>query len=140
MSMQIQFEDNFMQYDQKAKSLLKKAAEDIALDYRAAARGSAPHNTGMLEKGITDKITTSDSAITIEITASSVNRGYDYAPHMNDGNYKLGIKSQGKAGGLSGIAGKSFPVGKGYLTAPLTENSKAYCEYFAKALRSLSDD
>lgn len=138
--MQVVFEDNFMQYDQKAKSLLKKAAEDIALDYRAAARGSAPHNTGMLEKGITDKITSSSNSITIEITASAVNRGYDYAEHMNSGNYKLGVKSQAKAGGLSGISGKLFPVGKGYMTKPLTENSKAYCDYFAKALRSLSDD
>lgn len=140
MGMQIHFEDNFAKYQARADTLLRTAAMDIMLDYRAAARGSAPHNTGMLEKGINGKVVGSANGITIEMFATAVNRGYDYAEHMNSGNYKLGVKSQAKAGGLSGISGKLFPVGKGYMTKPLTENSKDYCDYFAKALRGISDD
>lgn len=138
--MRVTYRDGFSAFSRKFDSEIKHAARDIASDLRAASRGAAPHKKGILERGIIEKTTVSGNLIKIEVSASAVNRGFDYAKHMHNGNYLLGSQSKAKAGGRSGITGNTFAVGKGYLDRPLKKNADGYIKYLERMVRRLSND
>lgn len=133
MASNVRYENNFSKFETNLMNQLTTAGNDITLDLVNAARSTAPHKKGDLEKGINGEMAVSSSKITVSVGASAKgSNGYDYAEKMHNGNYTLGQQSMMKGSGYSGISGKTFPVGNGYIEVPATESFQSYTEYFKR--------
>lgn len=138
MAVTIRYDDNFTNYMSSVESALTAAGNVIALDLTNAARSTAPHKYGQLERGINGEVRVSSSGIQITVGASAVgSNGYDYAQKMHNGGYMLGEQSRAKGSGYSGIAGNRYPVGPRYLLMPMVMGQQAYFNYFADAFSSV---
>lgn len=119
---------------------MKKAMQDIVLDLSNTAKGSAPHWKGRLEKGITHNLINQKTYLEGTVGVSVIEKGFDYGQFRHDKPFNLGEKSRAKSGGKSGISGKSFGVGDGFISYPMEANEKAYLEYIEeKFKRAVSD-
>lgn len=129
------YKDNTGKYLKNVQANMKMAAQDIKNDWQNTSRSMAPHKKGQLEKGIIGKVSYRDLGFKIEMGAvARGSNGYDYAKKMHNASYSLGKQSIAKGYGLSGISGKSFPVGNGYLSKPLEGNFSSYNAHLQKAL------
>lgn len=141
MAVTVRYTDNFSKFESVLISQLTTGANDISLDLVNAARSTAPHKYGQLERGINGEVKVSNSSIKVIVgTSAKGSNGYDYAEKMHNGYYKLGEQSLAKGSGYSGISGKTFPVGNRYIELPATESYQSYVNYFGnqfnKAARS----
>lgn len=124
----------------KHNKAMKEAVQDIVLDLSNTAKGSAPHWKGRLEKGISHDILASQKYLEGTVGVSVIEKGFDYGQFRHDKPFNLGEKSQAKAGGKSGISGKSFGVGDGFIKYPMEANKNAYLQYLDdKFKRAVSD-
>lgn len=132
------YKEQFANYEQLVAKSMVLASKDIADDVVGAAQGAAPHLRGQLEKGITKEMSISTSGIEITVDASAKDKkGFDYAPYIHDSDYNLGTISLSKGGGKSGLSGKTFNVGKGFIERPVEQGEAAYISHFEKALRGV---
>ena len=119
---------------------MKKAMQDVVLDLSNTAKGSAPHWKGRLEKSISHNVLASGGYLEGTVGVSVIERGFDYGQFRHDKPFNLGEKSRAKSGGKSGISGKSFGVGDGFISYPAQANEKAYIEYIEdKFNKAVSD-
>lgn len=131
MAVNVRYEDNFGKFQSAMERQLKLAGEDIELDLVNAARSTAPHLYGQLERGINGELLVGGSSVKITVGASAIgSNGYDYAPKMHDGKYNLGEQSLAKGQGYSGLTGIAFPVGNNYIKAPAEQGFESYLNYF----------
>lgn len=135
---QVIYREQFKQYEQLTIAQMKKGMSDIARDVKGAAKGAAPHFRGQLEKGIKYQTKASSAGIEIVLDASAKgSNGFDYAPYIHNSSYNLGTQSRAKAGGTSGISGKTFNVGTGFLARPVTEGAASYHKHLEKLFREV---
>ena len=119
---------------------MKTAIQDIVLDLSNTAKGSAPHWKGRLEKGITHNVLASQTYMEGTVGVSVIEKGFDYGQFRHDKPFNLGEKSQRKSGGRSGISGKSFGVGDGFIKYPMAANENAYVNYIDEKFRRAVSD
>lgn len=124
---------DMQRYDEKLikkhNKVMKEAVQDIVMDLSNTAKGSAPHWKGRLEKGISHDVLASQKYLEGTVGVSVVENGFDYGQFRHDKPFNLGEKSQAKSGGKSGISGKSFGVGDGFIKYPMEANRQAYLNY-----------
>ena len=108
-----------------------KAMQFSMKDLERVASETAPLDEGDLEmSGVHDVDKTSNGLkgwVWFEAWNDNPKRSYDfnYAIWTHEETYNLGPKSKKKGSG-SGLSGKSYPVGKKYLTRPLEGESPFY--------------
>lgn len=133
--MSVVIKDNTDKYLNKLSDNLGTYMEDVALDLTSAARSSAPHLTGALEKGINSELSHNKDTVKITISATEKDdKGYDYAPKMHDGKYNLGEQSLAKPSGTSGISKQEFGIGSGYIINPLELGFDSYVRYLSEGI------
>lgn len=140
MSITVEITDYSKDLIKKNNVAMKEAFQDILLDISNTAKGSAPHWKGRLEKGITHTLINSKAYFEGTVGVSVSEKGFDYGIYRHDHPFKLGEKSKKKSGGKSGISGKSFEVGHGFISRPMDEGKEAYLGYidqkFQQAINS----
>ncbi|RXT14906.1 hypothetical protein [Ammoniphilus sp. CFH 90114] len=118
-------------------SIVESAMHDIADDLTRVSSETAPHDKGVLEKSFSKDVVSQGSKVTATVTYSvsenSSGGSYNYALKMHEDDYNLGAGSQAKPGG-KGMSGKTYPVGKKFLTRPLYGEAGAYKEHIEKTL------
>lgn len=133
--MSVVIKDNTDKYLNRLSDNLGTYMEDVALDLTNAAKSSAPHLTGVLEKSINSELSHNKDSIKITISATAKDeKGYDYAPKMHDGKYNLGEQSLAKPSGTSGISNQEFGVGSGFIKNPLELSFDSYVKYISEGI------
>ncbi len=105
--------------------------QDCMKDLERVASETAPLDEGDLEKGGFRDVDVNGSKIVgwvgFEAWADAPNRSYDfnYAIWTHESDYNLGDRSRKKSGGR-GLSGKSYSVGKKYLTRPHEGEAPTY--------------
>lgn len=132
MSVKVTVKDYTPQLIRKNQLAVKQAVQDCTDDLKNVAIGSAPHWKGRLEKGITTTFLNSSSYVEGKVGVSVIEKGYDYGQLRHDHPFNLGEKSRKKQGGKSGISGKSFSVGNGFISSPAEANRSAYLNHIEK--------
>jgi len=128
---------------------VKKASKQVMIDnmtdLERVASETAPLDEGDLEMGGSHSVVVSGDKfigqVRFQAWNNNPNRSYDfnYAIKMHEDNYNLGKKSQQKAGG-SGNSGKSYPVGRKYLTRPLQGEAPYYRKQIKQAVKDALKD
>lgn len=123
------------QNKKRIHNIVRKTAietmKDCMKDLERVASETTPYDEGDLEMGGFRDVDIEGSKIVgwvgFEAWNDNPNRSYDfnYAIWIHEENYNLGEKSKQKSGGR-GISGKSYPVGKKYLTRPLEGEAPTY--------------
>ena len=115
------------QVQRSVKSAVRNSIRTIGQDIARTASESAPHLTGDLEASYAVNYS-SGSVIKATVEFSVFKDGFNYAMAMHEWTYKLGEGSRAKGGG-TGMSGKSYPVGRKYLTRVLEGEEQAYIDY-----------
>lgn len=94
-------------------------------DLNRVASEAAPLDEGKLEMSGSHSTSVNGSTIIGTVGFSAYNKDFNYAIWTHEENYNLGKRSRKKSGG-SGMSGKSYDVGKGYLIRPFRGEAKTY--------------
>ncbi|CDQ21704.1 hypothetical protein [Halobacillus karajensis] len=133
--------DRFKSYTAKSKKVYTNALNVCLNDLKRTASESAPHKKGTLEKSHNSSIEYEGAnpvgKVTFSVRESSSSGNYNYALKMHEGDYELGEGSKRKPGG-TGMSGKTYDVGAGYLENPLKGEQETYQKFIQKELKSFS--
>jgi hypothetical protein len=118
----------------------KTAMTDIVNNLAKASSGSAPHDKGILDDSWTTEVGYDSTfrlggKVSYNVSESGSNGNYNYAVKMHEGNYNLGEGSRKKPGG-KGMSGKSYPVGKHFLTGVLAGEKDTYTKHLEKGIKN----
>jgi hypothetical protein len=129
-------QDNRRLISKKASEGAKTAMKDVVDNLVKASSGSAPHDKGILEDSWSKEIGYNGNKLFGKVSYSVVGEGgFNYAIAMHEGNYNLGEGSRGKSGG-KGMSGKTYPVGKHFLTGVAEGEAQAYSEHMEKGIKN----
>ena len=137
-------ESNMKKIEKKVWNASLKAMESSMKDLERVASETAPLDEGDLEMGGFNDVDKDGKKIVgwvgFEAWNDNPNRSYDfnYAIWIHEENYNLGEKSKAKGGG-AGLSGKTYPVGKKYLTRPLEGEAPVYREMIKQAVKKTLD-
>jgi hypothetical protein len=131
-------------YDSKVQKVYQRALNTVMDDLVRTSSESAPHDEGVLEKswskGIEYDKHEAVGVVSYSVKKSSGKGNYNYALRMHeDDSYNLGEKSLQKTGG-TGMSGKTYKVGTGYLGDVLEGEKLAYTKYMDKKIKKFSKD
>lgn len=134
--------NKFKTYRRKSQKVYQQALEDCLDDLVRTSSQSAPHDEGILEKAWSKDIDKDDvtpsGVVSYSVKKSSGKGNFNYALKMHeDESYNLGEGSRKKSGG-TGMSGKKYDVGTGYLGDVAKGEQKAYAEHIEKAMKKLS--
>lgn len=140
----VQFLSNkFSQYSRQAQQVYKQSLNEIMDDLVRTSSASAPHKTGTLEQSWSKELKVQGSEPYGIVSYSASSRGgngnYNYALKMHEGGYELGERSKAKSGG-TGMSGRHYPVGAGFLGGVLQGEEQAYKNHIEQALRQFSQN
>lgn len=116
--------DMFKDINNVIYEAVKDCMDDIKDDAVRTASGSAPVDTGKLEKSYfvrSKKVPL--KRCDFSLTFRAMNKGFNYAIWTHDADYKLGVKSRAKQPPKSRFAKGTLRVGNKYLTN-MTEASE----------------
>jgi hypothetical protein len=117
----------------------KKAMQDITDNLAMASSGSAPHDKGILDDSWTKEVGYEGNKLFGRVSYNVLENGsggdYNYAIRMHEGNYELGEGSRQKSGG-SGMSGRTYPVGKHFLTGVLEGEKQTYVKHMEKGIKN----
>lgn len=118
----------------ETKSAVRKSIKTIAQDLARTASETAPHLTGDLEDSYSIAYQFSSDLMSATVEFSVFKGGFNYAIAMHEWTYKLGAGSRAKGGG-TGMSGKSYAVGRKFLTRVLEGEADAYKDYIAEQIK-----
>jgi hypothetical protein len=118
------------------EATVRKSVRTIAQDLARTSSESAPHLTGDLEDSYTVSYSNAGGKIVATVEFAVFKGGFNYAIAMHEWTYNLGEGSQAKAGGI-GMSGKSYVVGRKFLTRVLEGESDAYVQYIEEQIRQI---
>ncbi len=106
---------------------------DCVDDLVQVSSQAAPHDKGILEKMWDRDVqwvgkNQIKGTVSYSVTEESSGKKFDYALWTHEEEYNLGEGSKKKPAGV-GMSGKSYPVGRKYLTRPLYGEAEAYKEH-----------
>jgi Bacteriophage HK97-gp10, putative tail-component len=139
-------QNRFKAYGKDARKAYRDALDDCLDDLVRTASQSAPHDEGILEKSWSKEVVMDGSSPVGVISFSVKKQGgndkkkgnFNYALKMHEERYNLGEKSQAKTGG-TGMSGKTYPVGTGYLGDVLKGEAETYERHIENAIRNFSN-
>lgn len=108
---------------------IRKSVRTVAQDLARTSSETAPHEFGDLEDSV--NVSYSANGLTAEISFSVFSDGFNYAIAMHEWTYNLGEGSQRKTGG-TGMSGKSYSVGRKYLSRVFEGEQLTYVDYIRK--------
>ncbi|MDR7207597.1 hypothetical protein [Priestia megaterium] len=111
-----------------------KAMKANMQDLNRVASEAAPLDEGVLEMSGTNSATSTGTRIVGEVGFEAYNEDFNYAIWTHEETYNLGERSAKKSGG-SGLSGKSYEVGKGYLIRPFEGEAKTYRGIIEKEIK-----
>lgn len=133
--------NRFSSYSKEVQRAYVQGLNDVVDDLVRTSSESAPHDKGILEKSWTKQIKTTGSEPVAEISYAVKKQGgkgnYNYALKMHEGGYSLGAGSRAKPGG-TGMSGKRYPVGAGYLGDVLKGEEQAYKKHIEKEIQKVN--
>jgi len=117
----------------------KTAMKDITDNLAMASSGSAPHDKGILDDSWTKEVGYESNRLFGRVSYNVLENGsggdYNYAVRMHEGNYELGEGSRQKSGG-KGMSGRTYPVGKHFLTGVLEGEKQTYVKHMEKGIKN----
>lgn len=122
---------NFLNLSSRVENAIVEGLDELGDDLQLIAQKSAPVDTGDLERSI-ERSPVSKSKMTVEVSASAMNRGFNYARKMDKEQYNLGSESVGKqsSGSIkSKYTGVKYSVGTGYLTGSAKRSKTGYTKH-----------
>lgn len=117
----------------ETKKTVTQAVRTIAQDLARTASETAPHLTGDLEDAYAVEYQFSGSKIMATIEFAVFKDGFNYAVAMHEWTYELGAGSSAKSGG-TGMSGKSYVVGRKFLTRVHEGESVRYTKYVGEQI------
>jgi hypothetical protein len=131
-------------YSTKVQKVYQNALNTVLDDLVRTSSQSAPHDEGVLEKswskGIEFEGKTPVGVVSYSVKKSSGKGNFNYALKMHeDETYDLGPKSLEKTGG-TGMSGRTYKVGTGYLGDVLKGEINAYTKFIDKKIKKYSQD
>jgi hypothetical protein len=128
--------NEFSAYGNKVKKAYNKALDESLDDLVRTASQSAPKDEGILEKAWTKSVVSRESN-PVGTVSFTVKKGkFNYALFMHEGVYNLGAKSQAKSGG-TGMSGKTYPVGAGFLGGVLKGEEATYRKHIINSIKKV---
>lgn len=119
------------------KEAYNQALADVTDDLVRTSSQSAPHDEGILETAWSKEISPSPTkpiaTVSYTVREASSAGNFNYALKMHEGGYELGEKSVLKTGG-TGMSGKTYDVGAGYLGGVLQGETVAYRGHIERAV------
>lgn len=112
----------------------QKSIKTVAQDLARTSSESAPHFKGDLEDAYSIEYSMSGGKFTAVVDYAVRKGSFNYAIAMHEWTYRLGEGSARKGGG-TGMSGKSYFVGRKYLTRVLNGEAKAYRDYIEEQIR-----
>lgn len=122
---------NFLNLSSRVENAIVEGLDELGDDLQLIAQKSAPVDTGDLERSI-ERSPVNKSKMTVEVSASAMNRGFNYARKMDKEQYNLGSESVGKqaSGSIkSKYTGVKYTVGTGYLTGSAKRSKRGYTKH-----------
>jgi hypothetical protein len=118
----------------------RKGMKDVTDNLVKASSGSAPHDKGILDDSWSKEVGYDSTyrlfgKVSYNVLENGANGDYNYAIKMHEGNYELGEGSLGKSGG-KGMSGRTYPVGKHFLTGVLEGEEETYVKHMEKAIKN----
>jgi len=136
--------NEFKAYSKKASNTVNRALNRVLDDLVRTSSQSAPHDKGILEKSWSKEVKL-EGLSPVGIVSYTVkkaggagkqNGNFNYALKMHETNYNLGEGSRAKPGG-TGMSGKTYPVGKGFLAGVLNGEAETYQKHIDKAIKRI---
>lgn len=120
---------------QSAPGEIERGVRTIAQDLARTSSETAPHMSGNLEKSFRITYSKTPRSVYATVKFSAIENGFNYAIAMHEWKYNLGKQSRRKPGG-TGMSGKSYSVGRKYLTRVLEGEKDAYTKYLGDIIKS----
>jgi hypothetical protein len=118
------------------RDAVEEGIYDVTDDLIRTSSEATPHWKGILEQSYSREVTVSGDKISAIVDYAvredtGYNNGFDYAFWIHEGEYELGEKSKEKAaaGGGQGMSGKTYDVGREFLTRVLEGEADTYIQY-----------
>ncbi|MCY8048450.1 hypothetical protein MOD91_18165 [Bacillus haynesii] len=142
MSVRVDFKtikDNRKIISKNVSAGAKTAMTDVVDNLVKASSGSAPHDKGILEDAWSKEVGYDSTyrlfgKVSYSVTENGSGGGYNYAVKMHEGNYNLGEGSRRKSGG-KGMSGRTYPVGKHFLSGVLEGERQAYTRHMEQGIK-----
>ena len=131
---------NFDRLVQELKDEVMNSCTDVVNDIVYTARGSAPHDTGYLEKCISATIHKGNGTFKAEVGVSAYDNGFDYGALRHDYPFNLGPGSQAKSPSHSNITGNTYPVGYNFAAGSADANADGYCDFIEENIQQVLDN
>lgn len=117
----------------------KKAMTDVVNNLAKASSGSAPQDKSILEDAWTKEVGYDSTfrlfgKVSYNVLEHGADGDFNYAIAMHEGNYELGEGSLSKSGG-KGMSGRTYPVGKHFLTGVLEGEEDTYIDHMEKGIK-----
>lgn len=131
-------------YTRQVQKVYQNAMNTVLDDLVRTSSESAPHDEGILEKSWSKSIGFEGNepvgTVSYSVKKSSGKGNFNYALRMHeDESYNLGEKSLAKTGG-TGMSGKTYKVGTGYLGDVLEGEKATYTKHIDKKIKKFSQD
>lgn len=143
----VQINSQFKRYSNEAKRAYNQALQDVVDDLVRTSSESAPHDEGILEKSWTKEIKLNGNEPYGVVSYAVKKQGgqggnagnFNYALKMHEESYNPGVKSVAKPGG-TGMSGRTYPVGAGYLTGVLKGEEQTYINHIKQAVQNVNQN
>lgn len=133
--------NRFKAYSKQAQKVYQTALDDVLDDLARTSSESAPHDEGILEKSWSKSKEFSGNkpfgVISYTVKKAGGKGNFNYALKMHEETYNLGEGSQNKPGG-TGMSGKTYPVGTGYLGDVAKGEQGTYTKHIGSAIKNFS--
>lgn len=125
----------------KAQRITRDAIREYTYDLHRVATLRTPVDEGNLETSGTKSVKRTGTGVIGKVSFKAINKGFNYAVKMHDGNYKLGKKSIAKSGkgARSKYSNETFKVGANYLVGTAKSCEKGYKADLLKKLTNSLD-
>ncbi|GEK57121.1 hypothetical protein CHL76_02200 [Marinococcus halophilus] len=130
---------NIGKFQKRLNGIKKEAQENATTGTNDAvdeilriASEIAPFQYGTLQRSHKRKVNEKRGGLFAEIAFSVSEGGFNYARWIHEGVYELGSESVSKGGTTSNLSGKSYAVGRKYLSRPIEGESEAVRQHIAK--------
>jgi hypothetical protein len=127
-------------YRRKVERQAKLGLQDITDDLVRTSSQNAPHDEGILEKSWSKEINdlTANVSYTVKKKGGKDKKhgNFNYALKMHEETYNLGEGSRSKSGG-TGMSGKTYSVGTGYLMNVVEGEEEVYRKHIEKMIKDV---
>lgn len=122
---------NLKPLSKKIENAVIEGLDELADDLQLIAQRSAPVDSGTLERSV-ERGSVNKGNLSVEVSACAMNRGFNYARKMDQGQYNLGVDSAQKDASeniRSKYTTVKYKVGSGYLSKSAQQSKRGYTKH-----------